>query len=115
MIEDLDKMILFYIGPFPINATIFFTWIVMFVLCLISIFVTRNLKDTQKVSRLQIVLEMIVLGIRKQIYEVSQDNPAKYLPVIKHSCKCRIVFIAGHLGYLCQTVFSRPDMLTRSF
>ncbi len=82
MIEDLDKMILFHIGPFPINATIFFTWIVMFVLCLISIFVTRNLKDTQKVSRLQIVLEMIVLGIRKQIYEVSQDNPAKYLPVI---------------------------------
>lgn len=82
MIENSDTLIVFHIGSFGINATIFYTWLVMALLTGVSYFVTRNLKSGLSVSRWQTALEMIVMSIRKQIYEVSNDNPAKYLPII---------------------------------
>ena len=82
MIEDLDATIMFYLEPWGINATIFYSWIVMAVLVIGSWFITRNLKTTIQVSRFQTLLEMIVTTIRDQIHEVSRDNPFKYLPMI---------------------------------
>lgn len=82
MIENLDTLIIFQIWMFPVNATLFYTWIVMALLVGGSWLITRRLKTGLYVSRWQTALEMIVMGVRKQIYEVSNDNPAKYLPII---------------------------------
>lgn len=79
---NLDKNILFYLWNFPINQTIFYTWIVMALLVGVSVYISRKIKDTIEVSRFQIVLEMIVMGMRTQVHEVSNDNPAKYLSLI---------------------------------
>lgn len=81
MLENLDQTILFQIGFLSINATIFYTWIVMAVLIGISLWLTHNLK-THNPSKTQIVMEMIVTGIQKQIKDVANDNPTKYLPII---------------------------------
>jgi len=82
MIENLDTTIVFHLGPIGINATLFFSWIVMAVLTIGSWLITRNLKTTIHVSRFQTLLEIIVTTIRNQIHEVSGDNPKKYLPMM---------------------------------
>ena len=82
MLENLDQTILFKIGFLSINATIFYTWIVMAVLVGISIGLTHNLKTSGQISKTQIIMEMIVQGIQKQIKDVANDNPTKYLPII---------------------------------
>ncbi len=82
MIEDLDALIMFTVFGIPVNATIFYTWVVMALLVSASWLATRNLKTTVKVSRFQTALEMVVMTIRGQIKEVSNDNPMKYLSVI---------------------------------
>ena len=81
MLENLDQTIVFQIGFLPVNATIFYTWIVMAVLVGISLWLTHDLK-TNNPTKTQIVMEMIVLGIQKQIKDVANDNPAKYMPII---------------------------------
>ena len=82
MIENLDTTIMFHLGSFGINATLFFSWIVMAVLVIGSWLITRNLKTTMQVSRFQTLLEMIVITIRNQIHDVSGDKPIKYLPMM---------------------------------
>jgi F-type H+-transporting ATPase subunit a len=77
-----DQIILFFIGPVAINATVFFTWIVMLVLVLGSLAVTRHLSSGVHVSRWQGILEVIVSGMRRQIRVISQDDPDKYLAFI---------------------------------
>lgn len=82
MIEDLDTLIILTIFGIPINATLFYSWIVMILLVIMSKLATSRLKTTLHVSRFQTALEMIVMAIRGQIKEVSGDNPVKYLPII---------------------------------
>lgn len=82
MIEDLDTLIIFSMFGIPICATLFYTWIVMGVLVLLSWLATRNLKTTINVSRFQTAMEMIVMTIRGQIKDASNDNPMKYLPIM---------------------------------
>ena len=82
MIEVLDNIILFHLGPFGINATLFYSWVVIAVLVIGSWLVTRSLRTTIKIGKFQTVLEMIVTTIHDQIHEVSGDNPAKYLPIM---------------------------------
>lgn len=82
MIEDLDTLIMFNIFEIGINYTIFFTWVVMGVLVLLSWLATRNLKTTLRVSRFQTAMEMVVMTIRNQIKEASNDNPLKYLYIM---------------------------------
>ncbi len=82
MIEDLDALIMFTLFGIPINATIFYTWVVMAILVGASWLATRDLKTTVQVSRFQTALEMIVMTIRGQIKDVSNDNPIKYLSII---------------------------------
>ena len=78
-LQNIDTMPILTIGGITIGGTIFFSWIVMAVLTVLSFMVTRNLKTTLKVSGLQTALEMIVMTIRSQIKEVSGDNPARYI------------------------------------
>jgi len=65
-----------------LNRTILFTWLVMAILVLGSWFVTRRLTNGPHISRGQNLLEVLVLGLRDQIREVSQQEPGPYMPFI---------------------------------
>jgi len=70
-------------GWLKINATILYTWIVMAILVVGSILITRKLSsDPQKLSKGQNILEILVLGVRDQVREVSQQKPERYMPFV---------------------------------
>lgn len=77
-----DEIILLQWGWFTINSTIFFTWLVMFLLTFGSWLVTRKLTSEGELSRWQNLLEVIVQGINSQIREVSRRDPGPYLPFV---------------------------------
>jgi F-type H+-transporting ATPase subunit a len=77
-----DQWILFQIGPYPINATIGFTWLIMALLTVTSWLITRHLTTGTEPSRWQIVLEVLVGGLRSQIAQIAQRDPGRYLPFI---------------------------------
>ncbi len=65
-----------------INSTLVTTWIVMAVLVGASWLVTRGITGGTRLSRGQNLLEVLVLTLRSQIREVSQQDPGPYLPFI---------------------------------
>lgn len=73
-----DETILFILLGFPINATIFFTWVVMAVLTVASFLITRNLRADVPPNRWRTALEVIVQGIQAQIEEIA-EGPARHL------------------------------------
>ncbi|KAB6714860.1 MULTISPECIES: F0F1 ATP synthase subunit A [Roseobacteraceae] len=75
-----DQTILFDLWGISLNATVFFTWIVMLVLTLGSILVTRNLRPDVPPNRWRTMLEVIVQGIESQIKEIAgrTDRPLLY-------------------------------------
>lgn len=78
-----DGIIYWQSGWIKLNATIVFTWVVMALLVLLSIIITRRLtSDPKKISKAQNILEVVVINVRKQIREVSQQNPDRYLDFI---------------------------------
>jgi F-type H+-transporting ATPase subunit a len=77
-----DSIILFQIEWFKINATIFFTWLVIILLTAGSWMVTRNLSSEGPLSRWQNLLEVLISGINGQIREVSRQEPGPYLPFV---------------------------------
>lgn len=74
-----DEIIFWQFGFLKLNATIVFTWGLMFVLAVGSKVITRKLSTDHKRSRWQNLLEMVVIGIEKQIEEVGLSQPRKYL------------------------------------
>ncbi len=74
-----DEMIYWQHGFLKLNATIVFTWGLMFLLTVGSILVTRKLSTGLQRSRWQNLLEIVVTGIVKQIEEVGLNQPTKYL------------------------------------
>jgi F-type H+-transporting ATPase subunit a len=74
-----DQLVFWQYGFFKLNATIVFTWGLMFVLVIGSILITRKLSSGLKRSRWQNLLEIVVTAIEKQIEEVGLRHPAKYL------------------------------------
>jgi F-type H+-transporting ATPase subunit a len=81
-LENIDTLPIFTVFGITIGGTIFFSWIVMGALVLLSWLATRNLKTSIRVSKLQTAMEMIVMTIRSQIKEVSGDNPIRYMPMM---------------------------------
>lgn len=77
-----DEIIIFQWGWFKINATILFTWAVMFMLTFGSWLVTRKLTSRGTLTRWQNLLEVLVNGIKGQIREVSRQDPGPYLPFV---------------------------------
>ena len=67
---------------FTLNATIVFTWAVMLLLTAGSWVITAMLSQGLAVSRWQVMLEVIVMGIRNQIKDVGADELDRYLPFI---------------------------------
>ncbi len=74
-----DELIFWQHGFLKLNATIVFTWGLMFVLVVGSRLVTRRLSTSLERSRWQNLLEIVVTGIGKQIEEVGLPHPEKYL------------------------------------
>jgi len=77
-----DSVIYFYLGPFPVNATLLFTWIVMGVLVLTSWLVTRTISSYLPISPWQNFLKITVSAIQRQIKEVSNQEARHYIPFI---------------------------------
>lgn len=77
-----DTIVYWQFGPFPITATLFFTWVVMAMLVLGSWMVTRKLSTGTSVSRGQLLLEIVLSGIRAQIRDVVGTDPDRYLPFV---------------------------------
>ncbi len=77
-----DEIVLLEWGWFKINATIAYTWLVIFFLTFGSWLVTRRLSSEGKLSRWQNLLEVLISGIKNQIREVSRQEPGPYLPFV---------------------------------
>lgn len=73
-----DQSIIFDVWRVPINATIFYTWIVMILLTVASILITRNLRPDVPPNRWRTALEVIVQGIQGQIEEIA-PGPSRHL------------------------------------
>ena len=73
-----DQTVIFEAWGIPVNATIFYTWIVMALLTVTSYLITRKLRADVPPSRWRTTLEVIVQGIQGQIEEVAQ-GPTRYL------------------------------------
>ena len=73
-----DQTIMFEVWGLPINATIFYTWIVMALLTVVSMLITRNLRPDVPPNRWRTTLEVIVQGIQSQINEVARGS-SRYL------------------------------------
>jgi F-type H+-transporting ATPase subunit a len=82
MAENFDKTIFFSLWTFSVNSTLFFTWVVMGLLILFAFVATRRLSDEIVVTKFQTVVEWLVMTIQGQIYDVSQDNPKKYMSLV---------------------------------
>lgn len=74
-----DETILFQAGFIKINVTIVTTWIIIVIMVVGSALITRRLKSGMKIPRWQNILEIVVLGVRKQIEEVGLKQAEKYI------------------------------------
>lgn len=70
------------LGPFTVSATVFFTWLIMIWLVIGSWWITRNLSASTHLSHGQNLLEVLVLGICRQIEEISEQPATPYLPFV---------------------------------
>lgn len=73
-----DQTIMFEMWGIPLNATIFFTWVVMALLTVAAVLITRNLRPDVPPNRWRTTLEVIVQGIQSQIEEVA-GRPERHL------------------------------------
>jgi F-type H+-transporting ATPase subunit a len=70
------------LGLFTVSATVFFTWLIMLWLVLGSWWITRKLSASTHLRRGQNLLEVLVLGICRQIEEISEQPAEPYLPFV---------------------------------
>ncbi len=73
-----DATIIFTAWGVPINATIFYTWIVMALLTAAAMLITRKLRPDVPPNRWRTTLEVIVQSIQSQIEEVT-GRPERHL------------------------------------
>ncbi len=76
----MEPEVLFHIGPLPITETVFFTWIVMAVLTVLSIVFTRNLKRVP--TGAQHLVELAVDGIESMVQADLGKRGRGYTPFI---------------------------------
>ena len=74
-----DNTILFYIGAFKVNLTIITTWGLILFLALLSAAISSRLTTGLHISKWQGFLEMVVLGIKKQIEDIGVRNGETYI------------------------------------
>lgn len=71
-------------GPFTLNATLVFTWVVMALLVIFSRLATRRLVVDPEagIPRWQNLFESIIAFMRSQIEEIAGPGPDRYLPFL---------------------------------
>jgi F-type H+-transporting ATPase subunit a len=74
-----DEIIYWQYGFFKLNATIVFTWAVMFTLVLSAYLITRKLNKNLHRSRWQNGLEIVVITIMQQISSAGLRKPKQYM------------------------------------
>jgi F-type H+-transporting ATPase subunit a len=74
-----DELVFWHHGLFKLNATIAYTWALMLALAAGSKWATRRLSSGPKRSRTQDVLEILILGMEKQMGELGLKDPQAYL------------------------------------
>ena len=77
-----DEIIFWQYGVVKLNATILFTWIVMALLVIGAWLVTRRLEIGLQRARWQNFLEIIVIGMTRQIKDIGLDEAIGYLPFL---------------------------------
>lgn len=77
-----DAIVYWQAGPVKVTATLVFTWVVMAILAGGSWLVTRRLTTDTRLPRGQNFLEILVVGIRDQIREVTGQAPDRFLPFV---------------------------------
>jgi len=82
MLNNPDQIILWQYGLIKINATLAFTWLIMALLTGGSFLITHRLSVDAPISRVQNLLEVIVLSVNQQVHELSQQQPERYLPLV---------------------------------
>ena len=82
MVVSPDSIVIWQWGPVSLNATILYTWLIMALLTVGSWLVTRKLSSQPTLSRGQNLLEIVVLAMRGQIREISQQRAQRYLPFV---------------------------------
>lgn len=77
-----DNIVLWSWGPVSLNGTLLYSWIVMLLLVGGSWLITRRLSSSTDISHWQNLLEVLIIGMRDQIQEVSRQKPGRYLPFV---------------------------------
>jgi len=93
-----DELIFWQYGFIKLNATIVYTWGLMLVLAIGSFLITRRISLDLKRSRWQVLLEMIVITINKQIEDVGLRNPERYIGFLG------TIFLFVALASLCTVI-----------
>ena len=93
-----DEIVFWHYGFIRLSATIVFTWGLMLVLVVGARMITRKLSIGLKRARWQNLLEIVVLGIVKQIEEVGLEQPRRYLPFLG------TLFLFVGLAALCTVI-----------
>ncbi len=77
-----DTIVLWKQGFFVLNATIVFTWIVIFLLVAGARILSSRLSTGTEMSRWQNLFEVIILSMQDQIRDISKQDPGPYLPFV---------------------------------
>ncbi|MCA9285594.1 MAG: F0F1 ATP synthase subunit A [Phycisphaerales bacterium] len=77
-----DEIVYWSSGSFAINATIAFTWGVMVLVATLSWLATRRLSSDERPSRRQLLLEILVIGMRDQLAQIMPRHADRYLPFV---------------------------------
>jgi F-type H+-transporting ATPase subunit a len=77
-----DEITVFEWNGLRLNATIALTWLVMAIIVVTGRLITLRLTDSEKPSRWQNMLEVLVSGVADQIRQISQREPGRFLPFI---------------------------------
>jgi len=77
-----DTIVYAQIGPFQLNATLVFSWVVMALLAGASFVVTRRIEPGGRMAPGQNALEALVVFVLDQIRDVTQQDPEPYLPFV---------------------------------
>ena len=99
-----DEIIFWQYGFVKLNATILYTWLVMLLLVIGARLVTRKLEVGLQRAHWQNFLEIIVIGMNRQIAEIGLDKASRYLPFLGTLFPSR----AGHRrlpALVCKTDF----------
>lgn len=72
--------IIYRIGPWEVNATLLFTWVVMALLVGAAAIARRGFRVEPPVGRAQLLFEALITFVLEQIRDVTRQEPRRYLP-----------------------------------